>query len=210
VVPRRGRCAPAALVGLLLCAALAGCSDSGTSSTGDAGYVAGKGVITTLAAAERERPGELAGETLAGEQVALSDFTGKTVVVNVWGSWCPPCRAEAPDLVKAAERLRDDGVVFLGINSRDPSRAAAQAFVRRYDVPYPSIYDPSGRTLLAFRGTLRPNSIPSTVVIDEKGRVAASVLGEVTTSTLVALVEEVSTGPTGSDAGGEAAGGEAA
>jgi thiol-disulfide isomerase/thioredoxin len=193
---------------LLLCAVLSACSGSQTAGTGDAGYVTGKGVITTLAADERERPGELAGETLGGEQVALSDFAGKTVVVNVWGSWCPPCRAEAPDLVRAAERLRDDGVVFLGINSRDYSRAAARAFVRRYDVPYPSIYDPSGRTLLAFGGTLRPNSIPSTVVIDRDGRVAASVLGEVTTSTLVALVQEVSTGAAA--AGGDAGDGEAA
>jgi hypothetical protein len=82
-------------------------------------------------------------------------------------------------------------VVFLGIDSRDPSKAAARAFVRRFDVPYPSIYDQRGRTLLSFRGTLTPNSVPSTVVIDREGRVAASVLGEITRTTLYDLVDEV-------------------
>jgi hypothetical protein len=82
-------------------------------------------------------------------------------------------------------------VAFLGIDSRDPSRSAAQAFVRRFDLPYPSIYDQQGETLLAFRGTLNPNAIPSTVIIDREGRVAASVLGEITRTTLYDLVEEV-------------------
>ena len=80
---------------------------------------------------------------------------------------------------------------FVGINSRDLDRAAAQAFQRRFEVPYPSIYDQQGKTLLAFRGTLSPNAIPSTVVIDDQGRVAASVIGETTRSTLVGLVEDV-------------------
>jgi len=85
-------------------------------------------------------------------------------------------------------------VEFLGINSRDLDRAAAQAFQRRFEVPYPSIYDQQGKTLLAFRGTLSPNAIPSTVVIDAEGRVAASVIGEVSRSTLVGLVEDVMAG----------------
>ncbi len=82
--------------------------------------------------------------------------------------------------------------MFLGIDSRDPSKDAARAFVRQFDVPYPSIFDPDGRNLLAFRGTLPPNAIPSTLVIDRGGKVAASILGEVTTvSTLVGLVDDV-------------------
>ena len=71
------------------------------------------------------------------------------------------------------------------------SRSAAQAFARRFDGPYPSIYDQQGSTLLAFRGTLTPNAIPSTVILDREGRVAASVLGEITRTTLYDLVEEV-------------------
>ncbi len=176
---------------LLVGASLSGCSSKAGSSGGQ-GFVAGNGIIKTLPAAQRKMPGEVSGESLDGKPLALSDYRGKVVVLNVWGSWCGPCRAEAPMLSAAARDLAAKGVQFLGINSRNPERAAPRAFVRRYDVPYPSIYDPDGRTLLAFRGTLPPNAIPSTVVIDRRGRVAASVLGEVTRTTLYDLVEEVS------------------
>lgn len=178
---------------LLLAAALAASGCSNVGGTGDKGYIDGQGVITVLPAADRKKPGDVSGETLTGEQLSLSSYAGKVVVVNVWGAWCPPCRAEANDLAAAAEELQPQGVVFVGINSRDSSRDNARAFERTYDMPYPSIYDPSGRNLLAFHGTLTPNSIPSTVIIDKEGRVAASVLGEVTSkTTLVDLVEEVS------------------
>lgn len=178
---------------LLASTGLTACSDD-VGSSGDAGFVSGKGVITRLAVDDRKEPGEVAGETLEGEPISLEDFEGKTVVVNVWGSWCAPCRAEAPDLAAASKELAADDVEFLGINSRDLDRAAAQAFQRRFEVPYPSIYDQQGKTLLAFRGTLSPNAIPSTVVIDAEGRVAASVIGEVSRSTLVGLVEDVMAG----------------
>lgn len=187
------RCSALVLAVALTGGTLAGCSsDVGTS--GDQGYVAGRGVITTLGVADRKAPGPVSGTTIEGRRVSLSDYSGKVVVVNVWGSWCAPCRAEAPMLAAAARDLAAHGVVFLGIDSRDPSTAAAQAFVRRFDVPYPSIYDQQGRTLLSFRGTLTPNSVPSTVVIDTDGRVAASVLGQVTRTTLYDLVDEVATG----------------
>jgi thiol-disulfide isomerase/thioredoxin len=176
---------------LLAGAALAGCS-SDVGASGDQGYVAGRGVITALPAADRKRPGEVSGETIDGEPLGLDDYAGKVVVLNVWGSWCAPCRSEAPMLAAAARDLAGDEVAFLGIDSRDPSEPAARAFVRRFDIPYPSIYDQSGRTLLAFRDTLAPNAIPSTVIIDRQGRVAASVLGEITRTTLYDLVDEVS------------------
>jgi peroxiredoxin len=95
-------------------------------------------------------------------------------------------------LAAAARDLGKQDVVFLGINSRNPEQAGPKAFERRYDIPYDSIYDPDGRSLLAFHGTLAPNSIPSTVVIDREGRVAASVIGQVTRTTLDDLVEDVS------------------
>jgi thiol-disulfide isomerase/thioredoxin len=188
---RPARTALATLALLLLPAALAGCSNN-VGSSGDQGYVAGRGIITTLPVSEREQPGEVAGETIDGEPLSLDDYAGQVVVVNVWGSWCAPCRAEAPMLADAARDLADQDVAFLGIDSRDPSKSAARAFVRRFDIPYPSIYDQQGRTLLAFRGTLTPNAIPSTVIIDRQGRVAASVLGEISRTTLYDLVEEVS------------------
>lgn len=181
----------AALVAALLAStALVACSND-IGSSGDSGFVAGKGIITRLPVAERRQPGQVAGESIDGKPLSLDDYKGKTVVVNVWGSWCAPCRSEADDLTAASKELSGDGVQFLGINSRDLDRAAAQAFQRRFEVPYPSIYDQKGKTLLAFRGTLSPNAIPSTVVIDEKGRVAASVIGETTKATLVGLVQDV-------------------
>jgi len=175
-------------------AALAGCSTGDVGSSGDQGFVSGKGAITSLPVADRKKPGDVSGTTIDGKPVSLADNAGKVVVVNVWGSWCAPCRAEAPMLADAARQLGKRGVVFLGINSRDPSEAAARAFVRRFAVPYPSIYDQTGRTLLAFHGTLTPNSVPSTVVIDKQGRVASSVLGEITRTTLDDLVDDASKG----------------
>jgi len=185
----------AVLTALLLGGAvLAGCSSGDVGSSGDQGFVSGKGAITSLPVADRKKPGDVSGTTIDGRPVSLADHAGKVVVVNVWGSWCAPCRAEAPMLADAAKQLGKRGVVFLGINSRDPSEAAARAFVRRFAVPYPSIYDQTGRTLLAFHGTLTPNSVPSTVVIDRQGRVAGSVLGEITRTTLDDLVDDASKG----------------
>jgi thiol-disulfide isomerase/thioredoxin len=191
MTPRRRFLLPVALlVGTLL--AVAGCADD-IGSTGDQGYIDGKGVITLLPAAERKKPGPVSGETLEGEHLSLASYAGKVIVVNVWGSWCPPCRAEAEELGAAARELAPQGVVFVGINTRDSSPDNGLSFQRRYDVPYPSIYDPGGRNLLAVHRTLTPNSIPGTVVIDRQGRVAASILGEVTSrTTLVDLVQDVS------------------
>lgn len=187
------RLRPVPILAVLAAVALAATGCSNVGSTGDKGYIAGEGVITLLPVDQRKEPGEVSGETLAGDQLSLSSYAGKVIVVNVWGAWCPPCRAEADDLAAAARELAPKGVVFVGINTRDASQDNARSFERRYDVPYPSIYDPGGRNLLAFHRTLTPNAIPSTVVIDRQGRVAASILGEVTSkTTLVDLVEDVS------------------
>jgi thiol-disulfide isomerase/thioredoxin len=112
-------------------------------------------------------------------------------VAVVWGSWCAPCRAEAPDVVAAAREL-DDRAQFVGINIRDASAEQARSFVRTFDVPYPSYFSPDGEAMLAFSGTLTPNSIPSFVVLDADGRVAASIIGELPSrTTLVDVVEDV-------------------
>ena len=186
------RAVPLAL-GLACLLALAGCSND-VGSSGNQGYVAGKGIITSVKAADRKQPGEVSGRTLDGKNVSLADFRGKVVVVNVWGSWCGPCRAEAPMLAQASRDLAGKGVVFLGIDSRDGSKDAAKAFVRRFDIPYASLYDQQGATLLAFHGTLTPNSVPSTVVVDPQGRVAGSVLGNLSRTTLDDLVEDARSG----------------
>ena len=168
---------------------LAGCS--GLESTGDKGFITGEGAVSEVALDDRGEPITLDGEGLEGEPLDLADWRGKPVVVVVWGSWCTPCRDEAPDVVAAAEEL-GDSAQFVGINIRNASTADAQAFVRRWDIPYPSFSSPTGEAMLAFSGTLTANSIPSFVVLDGDGRVAASIIGRLpSTTTLVQLVEGV-------------------
>jgi thiol-disulfide isomerase/thioredoxin len=170
---------------------LVGCSAS-TFSSGDQGFVGSTGAVDVVGVADRSEPkGEVAGATVDGDEVSLADHLGKVVVMPVWGSWCAPCRAEAPMLADAARDLEDDGVVFLGINSRDENTSKVQAFEERFDIPYESIYDPAGKTLLSFHGVLPPQTIPSFVFIDTEGKVAARVLGEIDSSTLYGVVEDV-------------------
>lgn len=168
-----------------------GCSEGsgGPGVDGESiGFQGGDGSVTILSADQRPPAPELAGETLEGEPISTADFPGQVLVLNVWGSWCAPCRAEAPDLVEVAEQLPD--VQLIGINTRDNDQAPAQAFVRAFGIPYPNIYDPDGRLLLEF-GQLPPKAIPSTLVIDAEGRVAARILGAVSASTLAGVIADV-------------------
>ena len=178
-----------ALAGVLL---LAGCSGfKGLEGTGDKGFITSEGQVRQVAAHDRGDPITLEGEGLGGERLALTDWRGKPVVVVVWGSWCTPCRAEAPDVVAAADELGGDAQ-FVGINIRNYDATASQAFVRRWEIPYPSFFSPTGEAMLAFAGTLTANSIPSFVVLDGEGRVAGSIIGRLpSTTTLVQLVEDV-------------------
>lgn len=172
---------------------LTGCSS--LTGTGDKGFVTGDGSVTEVAASGRGEPVSLTGQDLDGNDLDLATYHGKPVVIVVWGSWCTPCRAEAPDVVDAANQLKDQAQ-FLGINIRDPSTDQAASFVRNFDIPYPSFYSPDGRALLAFQGTLTPNAIPSFVVLDGQGRVAASIIGELpSTTTLVEVVKDVAAEP---------------
>jgi peroxiredoxin len=180
---------------VLLLVALGGCTSACTTSGpsgGNTGYITGDGVVTTIAPGDRKPAPDVRGDALGGGTVDLADHRGRVVVINVWAAWCPECRAEAPDLVKAARRLPN--TTFVGIDTRESNKAAATAFVRDYHVPYRSIYDEDGSALLAFRGLVSPSSLPSTLVIDRSGRVAALVLGRVDTSTLVGLVHDVESG----------------
>ena len=174
------------LAGLL---ALAGCSS--LQGTGDKGYITGTGTVRQVAAVDRGEPINLSGKDLDGAALSLDDLRGKPVVVVVWGSWCTPCRAEAPDVVAAAEELGPDAQ-FVGINIRNASVAESQGFVRTFGVPYPSFFSPDGKALLSFAGTLTAYTIPSFVVLDEEGRVGASIIGGLpSTTTLVNLVQDV-------------------
>ena len=173
---------------------VAGCSSAGQATQerkGQTGFVAGGGTLTIFAPEDRKPAPKVSGETLDGAQWSLADQAGKVVVLNVWGSWCSPCRKEAPDLVAAAKELGTDAV-FVGLNTRDLDRAPARKFVREFGVGFPSIYDPSGKQLLGFRGQVSPGAIPSTLVIDADGNVAARVIGTATKKTLVDVVHDVS------------------
>ena len=115
------------------------------------------------------------------------------LVYNVWGSWCSPCRAEAPVLVAASERTTGTAA-FVGLNTRDLDKAAPQAFVRAFNVPYVNLYDPDGALLLKFSGQLPASAIPSTLLVDGNGRVAARIIGEITESTLVDVIADLVAG----------------
>ena len=172
--------------------ALAGCSS--LDDAGDKGFVTGDGQVTRLAVSERDAPIDYEGEDLEGKPLSLSDYRGTPLVVVVWGSWCGPCRAEAPDVVAASKDLAGQAEM-VGLDIRDPSTAQARAFVRTFDVPYPSFYSPDGKAMLPFSGVLTPNSIPSFVVLDEEGRVAASIIGQLPSrDTLVELTRDVADG----------------
>lgn len=195
------------LIGVLGAVLLvAGCSDGGNTINAQArdgsqkGYVSGDGTVEQLAPEERTRTIELEGNILAGTdsdtgEVVLEPWTsaearGEVLVINVWGSWCPPCVEEVPDLKAAQAHFEETGdpVQFIGVNDRD-SASAALAFERRHDMPYPSLVDDGGTTLLALQGMANPR--PSTLVLDREGRLAARVAGQVDDATLQGLVEDV-------------------
>ncbi|GAB3945191.1 TlpA disulfide reductase family protein [Kribbella albertanoniae] len=171
---------------------ITGCTtgqQSAQNRDGQSGFVSGTGNVSVFAKADRKPAPVLSGDTLDGKKWTLSDQLGKVVVLNVWGSWCPPCRQEAPDFVKAAEEL-GTSVQFIGLNTRDLDPAPAKRFQQEFKVPYPSVYDPSGKALLRFRGQISPNAIPTTLVIDKEGKVAARAIAPITKDTLLGMVKD--------------------
>ena len=183
----------AAVLVMLALLSVAGCS-TGTDAVARGGsfeFVSpgGRTDIFYDPPANRGAVGDLAGESLLepGSTISLDEYRGRVVVLNVWGSWCGPCRAEADDLQRVA--TADDGVAVLGIDVRD-SRSAATDFVRNYELSYPSIYDPPGRSLFALGGVPR-SVVPLTVVLDRQHRVAAVFLRPVLASDLLPVVRRV-------------------
>ena len=185
---RTGRMFVLVLVAVAAVVTAAACTTSGARQGGTKGYITGDGVVTTVDPGSRQPAPTLSGDSLDGGSVSLEDYRGRVVVLNVWASWCPPCRAEADDLSAAA--LQRPDAAFVGLNVRDDV-TAARAFVRTHDIGYPSLVSPDGSALLEFFGLLNLSSLPATIVIDADFRVAAVVLGQVTTSTLVGLVDDV-------------------
>ncbi|ROS76686.1 TlpA disulfide reductase family protein [Cellulomonas sp. PhB143] len=195
---RRGasRARGAAVLGLLGAGLLlAGCTqDSGVTGGGGSdvvgqGYVSGDGSVRTWEPDDRSDPVELSGTDFDGDPVDVADHRGQVVVLNTWYASCAPCRAEAPTLVALAKDRGDD-VQVIGINGVDDA-GAAQAFERTFAVPYPSIADTDGSAVATLQGTVPLQAVPTSVVLDQDGRVAARVIGEAEASTLDSLVDDV-------------------
>ena len=169
-------------------------ADEQTRSAGQVGYPTVPRNLTRIPPDQRKELPTVSGPSLGSNQtISSQDYRGKVVVINVWGSWCPPCRKEAPDL-QAASLETKDVAQFVGITSKDYDPAPAEAFVRSFKITYPSIYDPTGKVLLAFAGELPPSAIPSTMIIDRQGRLAVRVLSEVSKITLVDMINDVANG----------------
>jgi thiol-disulfide isomerase/thioredoxin len=191
---RRPRAIPAVVGVVLAGALLAGCSSAADTVAGQAragdgkGYVAGDGTIEQIAAADRTTSITVRGKTLEGEALDSSTFRGKVVVLNTWGSWCPPCNAEAPGLQRAWDQLKAKDVQFLGIDVREGPDAGL-AFQRKLAITYPSLAWDGGGVLLQLKG--KASATPTTLVLDRRGRLAGRISGEARGTTLTDMVEQV-------------------
>jgi thiol-disulfide isomerase/thioredoxin len=189
--------AAAIAAALLATLALAGCGGGAiaadTPDSSGQSFVGSAYNSSVFRAGARPVAPDISGTTLTGQHLSLSAYRGSVVVINFWGSWCAPCRAEAPDLSALAANYATRGVRFLGIDIRDDP-VSADAFIKAFGIPYPSLNDPSDELALAFRGTVPPAAIPTTLVIDRSGRIAARILGSVSYDSLRALITQVSRG----------------
>jgi thiol-disulfide isomerase/thioredoxin len=192
-MPRKLRLAALATAATLL---LAGCTTDQLAldygSGGNKNYVAGDGSVLEIPPQNRADPIVFDGVTDAGDEVSSADYLGRVLVVNFWANYCAPCRVEAPELEKLSQKWADRGASFLGVNTYDEP-ATAQAFARNYGVTYPSVIDVhSGAVQLAFAGTVAPSALPTTIVLDGEGRVAARILGQLQSASILdAIVKTV-------------------
>jgi thiol-disulfide isomerase/thioredoxin len=170
---------------------LTGCSSSNDSLSKQYGsgttqnYISGDGAVTEVAADKRGDAVDFDVTATDGTKLSSSALRGKVVVLNFWYAGCPPCRAEAKYLDKVEQKYADQGVQFIGVNVRDEKGTAA-AFERHFGIDYPTVLDArTGTMQLALSGKIAPNSVPTTIVLDTKGRVAARVLGAVDSASIL-------------------------
>ncbi|MFF0225953.1 TlpA family protein disulfide reductase [Streptomyces sp. NPDC004629] len=172
---------------------LSACGSGGISGGGgNTNFITGNNGIDTVAKGSRDTAPDLSGKTVDGKTLDIADYKGDVVVVNVWGSWCGPCRAEGKYFAKVSKEYTGKGVQFVGINTRDGSTTSALAFEKEQGITYPSLYDPTGKLMLRFKkGTLNPQLIPSTLVIDRDGKIAARALQALSEENLVKMIKPV-------------------
>ncbi|MEP6462648.1 MAG: TlpA disulfide reductase family protein [Frankiaceae bacterium] len=196
--PFRGRAASfrpwvrlsAALLAVVLTAT--GCvgRDAVSSADSGGGYIAGSGALKRYPVGDRKAAPDVSGRTLDGTMLRLADYRGRTLVVNFWASWCPPCRAENAALAQASRDTKASGVAFLGVNFKEEA-SQARIYSERQRTPYPSLLDRYGEVTVRFSPSVPPQSIPTTLVIDRQGRIAASIFGEITYTRLMSLLRSV-------------------
>jgi thiol-disulfide isomerase/thioredoxin len=196
--PAAPRAVPRVAAALSAVLLLAGCSSSTLQEQARAGddknYVAGDGSVVEVAPSDRGAPVEVRGTSAELQPVDLTAWRGDVVVLNVWYAACGPCRAEAPDLQAISADYAAKGVHFVGLNTRDDAQTA-QAFQRRFEIGYPSILDGDGAAIVALRGEVSPQAVPTTLVIDRQGRVAGRILGRIADpSILTSLVDDALAG----------------
>ena len=162
---------------------LTGCA-TGNNQVNQSSYIEGNGAITVINKGSRSPAPVIKGELLNGD--SYQEKIGNVLVLNVWASWCAPCRAEAPILQELSENFPD--VQFLGVLTRD-NLESAQAFITRFEITFPSLRNDD--ILLEFNKILIPNAIPTTLLIDQDGLVAARISGEVTYSGTAKLLEDL-------------------
>ena len=192
---RAGAAAVAAAAALAMTLAVTACEGGAiaqsTPVSNGTSFVPGGPGATLYQPGGRPAAPPVTGTTLTGRKLTLASYRGRGVVVlNFWGSWCAPCRQEAPALAALASHFQAAGVRFLGVDIRD-SPASAQAFLRDYRISYPSLNDPGDEIALAFRGTVPPVGIPTTLLIDRNGRIAARIVGGVSYDGLKALITQI-------------------
>jgi peroxiredoxin len=156
---------------------------------GEFRFVAGTPAGEVIPVKDRQNAPDFGGTLLDGSKFASSQLSGDIAVLNFWGSWCPPCRVETPEFQQVYTDVQGDGVRFVGINVKDDEQLA-DAFVQSKGITFPSLYDPRGEVSLAFRD-YPPNAIPSTIVLDREGRVAAVYTGQVEVADLRTVLDRV-------------------
>ncbi|MER5855965.1 TlpA family protein disulfide reductase [Streptomyces sp. NPDC059688] len=189
----RSRAVLLSAVAAVAALSLSACGKGGTSGGGgNTNFVTGHNGIDTAPQGERAAAPDLSGKTIDGRTVDVADYKGKVVVLNVWGSWCGPCREEAKYFAKVSKDYSGKGVQFVGINTRDTSTTPAVAFEKEHGIGYPSLYDPTGRLMLRFKkGTLNPQLIPSTLILDRDGKIAARALEPLDDAGLLKMLKPV-------------------
>ena len=177
---------------VLFCLFVSACATPNASiqNSGDAGFISGDETATFLQVEQRNSAPELTALDFEGKAIDLNDYKNKVIVLNVWGSWCGPCRKEASELQALYLKNKESGVEFVGINIRD-SKVSAEKFIINFGITYPNIFDRDGVKLLGFKDTLPANAIPSTLLIDKNGKVAARQLGPIDRALLQGFISSL-------------------